>query len=149
MTSKLELVLLALVDVLETTGAAIERNTVLPTRIPAAGLIILRDGDPGQPDHTMSPMTWHFEHVAEVEIFVQPAASQRDADFDTIKVAIELRSQQIEPWAACVIGQRLCRPGAGSGNRRSNFQGRNHPDHPALRDNRSAVLTNLQQHSGS
>jgi hypothetical protein len=35
--------------VLETVpGATVQRNSVLPEKIPAGGLIILRDGDPGE-----------------------------------------------------------------------------------------------------
>ena len=46
--SKAEQVLDALKTLLETLlGATIERNSVLPEKIPDGGLIILRDGDPG------------------------------------------------------------------------------------------------------
>ena len=88
MSSKLEAILLALNALLVSTGATVERNTAIPTRIPPAGLLILRDGEPGQPDYTLSPMTWHFEHSTEVEIFVQPNAALRDAAFDALKQAI-------------------------------------------------------------
>ena len=37
-------------------GARVLRNEPLPGRIPAGGLMILRDGDPGQPEVTMSPL---------------------------------------------------------------------------------------------
>jgi len=50
----------------------LERNSVLPTKIPDGGLIILRDGEPGQPEHSFSPLRYHYEHRAEVEVFVQP-----------------------------------------------------------------------------
>lgn len=88
MTSKIELILLALVPLLQSTGAAVERNTVLPTRIPAGGLMILRDGEPGQPEVTMSPLMYHYEHVAEIEMFVQPVSGARNASFDALKVAL-------------------------------------------------------------
>jgi hypothetical protein len=29
--------------------ATVERNSILPEKIPAGGLIIVRDGDPGEP----------------------------------------------------------------------------------------------------
>jgi hypothetical protein len=32
------------------SGATVERNSVLPEKVPTGGLIILRDGDPGEPD---------------------------------------------------------------------------------------------------
>ena len=33
--------------------ASIERNSVLPEKVPAGGLIILRDGDPGEPEQAL------------------------------------------------------------------------------------------------
>jgi hypothetical protein len=49
--SKAEQVLEAVKALLESVpGAVVERNNVLPGKVPAGGLIILRDGDPGEPD---------------------------------------------------------------------------------------------------
>jgi hypothetical protein len=49
--SKAEQVLGALKGLLETLpDAVVERNSVLPEKIPDGGLIILRDGDPGEPE---------------------------------------------------------------------------------------------------
>ena len=36
-------------------GAEVRRNATLPERVPAEGLVILRDGNPGEPDVTLSP----------------------------------------------------------------------------------------------
>ena len=47
MASKRELVLAALHARLQTLAAPVLRGEVLPERIPATGLIILRDGKPG------------------------------------------------------------------------------------------------------
>lgn len=85
MPSKSETVLLALRALLEPLGGAFDRNTVIPTRVPAGGLIILRDGDPGQPEVTLSPLTYHYEHAAEIEIFVQAGKSANDAAFDALR----------------------------------------------------------------
>jgi hypothetical protein len=50
-SSKAERVLEALKALLETIpDAVVERNSVLPEKVPAGGLIILRDGDPGEPE---------------------------------------------------------------------------------------------------
>ncbi len=47
--SKAEQVLGAVKALLETVpGAVVERNSVLPENVPAGGLIIVRDGDPGE-----------------------------------------------------------------------------------------------------
>ena len=62
------------------------RGEVLPERVPAEGLLILRDGEPGEPEVTLSPLRYHFQHRAEIEAFVQGAA--RDAAFDTLIASI-------------------------------------------------------------
>jgi hypothetical protein len=68
-------------------GVAILRNASLPERVPAAGLLILRDGDPGEPSVTMSPLRYHYQHRAEVEAVVQ-SATDRDASFDTLAAGV-------------------------------------------------------------
>ena len=68
-------------------GAALLRNGVLPERVPAAGLLILRDGDPGEPGVTLSPLRYHYQHRAEVEAVVQ-AGMGRDAAFDTLAAGV-------------------------------------------------------------
>ncbi|MFZ1413346.1 MAG: acyl-CoA transferase [Defluviicoccus sp.] len=54
-------------------GAAVKRNEALPVSVPADGLIILRDGDPGEPDVTLNPRTEYYTHRAEIEAFVTQA----------------------------------------------------------------------------
>ena len=89
--SKREDVLSALFTLLSGVGGAtVARNMSLPTRIPAAGLVILRDGTPGEPDVSLSPLTYHYEHEATVEVIVQGQATQ-DTLFDAICVAIGVR----------------------------------------------------------
>ena len=81
-----ETILQALLAALQTvSGATVLRGAILPERIPAGGLLILREGDPGTPEVTLSPLQYHYEHRAKVEVIVQgktPAA--RDAAFDTL-----------------------------------------------------------------
>lgn len=67
------------------TGA--QRGDVLPERVPAQGLLILRDGEPGEPEVTMSPLRYHYQHRAEIEVVVQ-GTNDRDAAFDTLCVSI-------------------------------------------------------------
>lgn len=62
------------------------RGDVLPERIPSAGLLILRDGEPGDPEVTLSPLTYHYEHRAEIEAVVQ--GTERDIAFDTLCASI-------------------------------------------------------------
>jgi len=81
-----ETILQALLAALQTVpGATVLRGAILPERVPVGGLLILRDGDPGTPEVTLSPLQYHYEHRAEVEVIVQgktPAA--RDAAFDIL-----------------------------------------------------------------
>ena len=86
MTTTRETILIALHARLQTLPANALRGEVLPERIPAAGLIILRDGDPGDPEVTMSPLRYHYEHKAELEVVVQVA--NRDLAFDMLVVSI-------------------------------------------------------------
>ena len=52
--SKTEQVLDALKALLETVpDAVVDRNSVLPEKIPDGGLIILSDGDPGEPEQAL------------------------------------------------------------------------------------------------
>ena len=78
-----ETILEALHALLQTQPAPVLRSEVLPERLPAAGLLILRDGDPGEPAVTLSPLRYHYQHRAEVEAVVQTGTS-RDTAFDTL-----------------------------------------------------------------
>jgi len=86
MTSKREQVLSALSDRLRSiAGAAVKRNEALPVGVPAAGLVILRDGDPGEPDVTLNPRTEFYSHRAEIEVFVtRPVDGGGEAVLDAL-----------------------------------------------------------------
>ena len=81
-----ETVLAALHARLSALPATALRGDVLPERVPAAGLLILRDGEPGEPEVTLSPLRYHYQHRAEIEAVVQGAAP--DATFDTLCASI-------------------------------------------------------------
>ena len=85
-----ENVLQALFGVLQgVSGAKVLRSDVLPERIPAGGLVILRDGEPGEPEVTLSPLRYHWQHRAEVEVIVQgKTPATRDSAFDALAAAI-------------------------------------------------------------
>jgi hypothetical protein len=87
MPSTRETILAALHTRLQTLAAPVLRGDVLPERIPATGLIILRDGKPGDPEVTLSPLTYFYEHRAELEVVIQ-AGTGRDALFDTLTADI-------------------------------------------------------------
>ena len=64
------------------------RNEAVPARIPSGGLIILRDGSPGEPEHLLSPLTYLFEHAAEIDVIVEGPDATRDAAFDALVRAV-------------------------------------------------------------
>ncbi len=90
MSTTRETILSALHAALQTLpNATVLRGEVLPERVPAGGLVILRDGEPGEPEVTLSPLQYHYEHRAEVEVIVQGRTPvDRDAAFDTLVQAI-------------------------------------------------------------
>ena len=66
---KAEQVLDALKALLGTVpNAVVERNSVLPEKIPGGGLIILRDDDPGEPEQVLGGVgSTYFQHAIEIE----------------------------------------------------------------------------------
>ena len=87
MASKRELILASLHARLQSLAAPVLRGDVLPERIPATGLLILRDGKPGDPEVTLSPLTYFYEHRAELEVVIQ-AGTGRDALLDALTSSI-------------------------------------------------------------
>jgi hypothetical protein len=85
--SKTEQVIEALRAVLETVpGATVQRNSVLPEKIPDGGLIILRDGDPGEPEQALGGFgNAYYQHAVEIEAYLEEGdAAARDGAFDAI-----------------------------------------------------------------
>lgn len=64
-------------------GTAVKRNAALPERISDHAMAILRDGEMGEPEVSLSPLTYHWQHSVAIELFVaDPDASARDARLD-------------------------------------------------------------------
>ena len=82
-----ETILAALHARLQPLAALVLRDEVLPERIPATGLIILRDGQPGEPEVTLSPLRFYYQHRAELEVAVQ-AGTGRASAFDSLIASI-------------------------------------------------------------
>jgi hypothetical protein len=80
-------VLEALKTLLETVpDAVVERNSMLPEKIPDGGLVILRDGDPGEPEQALGGFgNAYYQHAVEIEVYVEEGdAAARDAGFDAL-----------------------------------------------------------------
>ena len=86
MPSMREQMLSTLFDRLQlVAGGTVKRNEALPSSVPAGGLVILRDGDPGEPDVTLNPRTEFYGHRAEIEAFVtRPAGGAGEAALDAL-----------------------------------------------------------------
>ena len=64
-------------------GTTVKRNAALPERIADHAMAILRDGEMGEPEVSLSPLTYHWQHQVAIELFVaDPDASARDAGMD-------------------------------------------------------------------
>jgi hypothetical protein len=70
-------------------AADVKRNLEKPERIPPGGLVIIRDGDPGEPDVLLSPLTYIFAHRVPIEIAVFNSVSlTREQALDEMLSAI-------------------------------------------------------------
>ena len=64
-------------------GTVVKRNAALPERVSDHAMAILRDGEMGEPEVSLSPLTYHWQHQVAIELFVaDPDASARDARMD-------------------------------------------------------------------
>lgn len=71
------------------SGPTVERNVIVPQEVPVDGLLILRDGEPGEPDISFSPTLYSYEHRAEVDVIVQAGAvDDRQTDLDDLMADI-------------------------------------------------------------
>jgi hypothetical protein len=93
-----EQVLAALLQHLQSgLGATVRRNEVLPEKVPVSGLVILRDGDPGEPDVTLNPRSEFYSHRVEIEAYVpRDAAGGGEATLDALLGAIGM-ALRIDP----------------------------------------------------
>lgn len=92
MSSKREQVLQALYTKLlglQSSQVGVYRNMDKPQKVPDGGLIILRDGESGEPDVMLSPLTYIYEHTATLEVMVQhPDEGKRSPMLDGLLISI-------------------------------------------------------------
>ncbi|MEE4331730.1 MAG: hypothetical protein V2J10_12740, partial [Wenzhouxiangella sp.] len=71
MASRSEQALVALVDRLrQIPDIGVERNSALPERIPEGGLVVVRDGDPGEPEQALGGFEpVYYRHAVELELY--------------------------------------------------------------------------------
>jgi hypothetical protein len=111
--SKAEQVLEEITALLETVpDAVVERNSVLPEKIPEGGLIILRDGDPGEPEQALGGFgNAYYQHAVDIEVYVEQGdAAVRDADFDALLQQIGVALESDATLGGLVFGMTYGRP---------------------------------------
>jgi hypothetical protein len=70
-------------------GTMVKRNAALPERIADHAMAILRDGEMGEPEVSLSPLTYHWQHQVAIELFVaDPDAAARDSRMDGLLIEL-------------------------------------------------------------
>ena len=90
MASHREQVIVALVALLDTAlpGVEVKRDAPWPDRAAAGGMVIVRDGDPGEPEFVLSPSAYTYRHEIPVEVFGPEGAEQRHTNLDALLIKI-------------------------------------------------------------
>ena len=87
MASKREQVLLSMLAQLRSIPLVkVERNRMRPERVPPEGLLILRDGDLGEPEVLLSPLIYVWTHTARVELY--SGSADPDAHMDVLLISL-------------------------------------------------------------
>lgn len=78
MSSKRETILNAIVLRIAAAlpNADVRRNLAKPERIPPGGLVVVRDGDPGEPEVMLSPLVYVYSHRIPIELAAYETSSQ-------------------------------------------------------------------------
>ena len=79
---------------------------MLPEKIRDGGLIILRDGDPGEPEQALGGFgSTYYQHAVEIEVYVEEGdAAARDAAFDALLQQIGA-ALEADPTIAALTGR--------------------------------------------
>ena len=113
MASRSEQVLIALADRLrQLPDVGVERNSALPERIPAGGLVVVRDGDPGEPEQALGGFApVYYRHAVELEIYAESGDQAiRDQTFDDLATAIGAALDADPTLGGLVFGMTYGRP---------------------------------------
>jgi len=113
MASRSEQVLIALVDRLrQLPDIGVERNSALPEHIPEGGLVVVRDGDPGESEQALggfSPV--YYRHAVELELYAESGDQAiRDQTFDELATAIGTALDADPTLGGLVFGMTYGRP---------------------------------------
>jgi hypothetical protein len=112
-SSKPEQVLDAIKVLLNTVpDAKVERNTTLPEKITTGGLIVLRDGDAGEPETALGGFgCFYYSHNIEIELYIEDGdGTTRDADFDSLVQSVGTVLENDPTLNGLVFGMSYGRP---------------------------------------
>ena len=113
MPSRTEQIFGALKSRLETLpNVTVERNSVVPEKIPAGGLLILRDGTQGESEQALGGFGGTYcRQDVEIEIYVENGdATSRDATFDTLLQEIGIILDANPGLSGLAFGMTTSRP---------------------------------------
>ena len=112
-SSKPEQVLEAIKARLNTVpNAKVERNTAVPEKILTGGLIVLRDGDPGEPETALGGFGGvYYSHNIEIELYIEEGeATVRDVAFDILVQSIGTALETDPTLGGLAFGMSYGRP---------------------------------------
>jgi hypothetical protein len=80
--------------------------------VPTVGLIILRDGDPGEPEQALGGFgSTYYQHAVETEVYVEEGdAAVRDATFDVLLQQVGTALQSDPTLGRLAFGLTYGRP---------------------------------------
>ena len=112
MKSKSENILEALFAALQTMeDVEVQRNTAVPVAIPESGLLILRDGEFGEPESSLGGFAdYYFSHKADLEVYVQEGSQAlRDTQSDEILQKVYAAFSSNITLGGLVLGMEITR----------------------------------------
>ncbi len=113
MMSKPEQILEAIKALLATVpNVKNERNTAAPEKIPTGGLIVLRDGNPGEPETALGGIGGvYYSHNIEIELYIEDGdTTTRDVVFDTLVQSIGTALESDLTLGGLAFGMSYGRP---------------------------------------
>jgi hypothetical protein len=71
------------------TVLGLDNKAGKPQRVPANGLVVVREGSPGQPAIDLSPLTYNYDHSIPLEVAAYESSSRTPSEaLDDMLVAI-------------------------------------------------------------
>lgn len=110
MPSTHETILTGLHTRLSAPPASALRGEVLPEHVPAAGLLILHDGEPDEPEVTLSPLRYAAAQVGEIAKEGQLVASIQLVKQAGAEDDVYHRGGRADRERAALQGDIMCRP---------------------------------------